>query len=133
KGLKATQAYSLWTCLNNRCCTLTDLQPWHRLDGFLGPQRFVRVATVAASIRFANVGDERLGVLELDLQRPDQCGLGLDRERLGAHPELQPDSIGCHSRLLSIDAAKQDEITTVLSGSVNPAPRNERAGRPAGR
>src|SRR4029077_5039439 len=56
------------------------------------------MTTITASIRFSNVGDERLGVLKLALQRREQCVLGLDRECPGMRPALQADRVAGHSR-----------------------------------
>jgi len=46
------------------------------------------MTTIAAPIGFANVGDDPLGMVMLDLERGDERILGLDRQNCGS--TLQP-------------------------------------------
>src|SRR5262249_201315 len=70
----------------------------------------MRVATITALVRLANVGNERLGVLELALQRSDQCVLRVDRACRGACPEFQADCIRRHGSFLKVPGSKRTPI-----------------------
>src|SRR5260370_34936375 len=60
----------------------------------------MRVAAITTLIGLANVCDQRLGVLELDLEGRKQCVLSFDREHLITHLEFQPDHIRSHGSSL---------------------------------
>jgi hypothetical protein len=46
----------------------------------------MRIATIAATIGFSNVGNESFGVIVFDLERSNQCVLSLDRQNFGSFP-----------------------------------------------
>src|SRR5215831_4898180 len=75
----------------------------------------MRVATITALVRLAYVGNERLGVLELALQRGDQCVLRVDRACRGACPEFQADCIRRHGSFLKVPGSNRTPIGVRLN------------------
>src|SRR5260370_40067301 len=82
----------------------------------------MRVAAITTLIGLANVCDQRLWVLELDLEGRKQCVLSFDLEHLITHLEFQPYHIRSHGcsldpssyRILSGAPLKQQPIMKKL-------------------
>src|SRR5205809_255593 len=77
----------------------------------------MRVAAITTLIGLANVCDQRLGVLELDLEGRKQCVLGFDREHLATHLEFQPDHIRSHGSPLGSKLSPYLERRSPETGS----------------